>query len=240
MRNLLVNIDHVATLRNARGETVPDPVQAAIIAEKAGASGIVFHLREDRRHIRDDDVVRLKKAVRGLFDFEMAATDEMLRICVGMKADLATLVPESRQEITTEGGLDMKTVKDDFRKRVFPPLKKAGIAISLFVDPNEEDIRISAGLEAEAVELHTGAYATATTREIRQVELHRLRDAAELAHSLGMKVNAGHGLNFENIQPLLDQVPHLNDISIGHALIADALFHGLEDSVRRMADIIKG
>lgn len=240
MRNLLVNIDHVATLRNARGETVPDPVQAAIIAEKAGASGIVFHLREDRRHIRDDDVVRLKKVVRGLFDFEMAATDEMLRICVGMKADLATLVPESRQEVTTEGGLYMKAVKDDFRKRVFPPLKKAGIAISLFVDPKEEDIRISASLEAEAVELHTGAYANAGTKEIRQVELNRLRDAAGLAHSLGLKVNAGHGLNFENIQPLLDQVPHLNDISIGHALIADALFHGLEDSVRRMADIIKG
>ena len=170
----------------------------------------------------------------------MAATDEMLEICIGIKADLVTLVPESRQELTTEGGLDMRKVRDDFRKRVFPPLKKAGIAISLFVDPEEEDLAISAELEAEAVELHTGSYAAATSGQIQKNELDRLRRAAIQAHELGLKVNAGHGLNFDNIQPLLDNVPHLNDLSIGHALIADALFNGLENTVRRMAGIITG
>lgn len=240
MRKLLVNIDHVATLRNARGETVPDPVEAAVVAERAGAAGIVFHLREDRRHIRDDDVTRLREVVQGVFDFEMAATDEMLDICRRMKADYATLVPESRQELTTEGGLNMRKVKDDFGNRVFPPLKDAGIGISLFVDPNEADIRISAELGAGAVELHTGTYANAPSGFAREKELDRLRNAAELAHELGLKVNAGHGLNFSNIQPLLDHVPHLNDISIGHALIADALFNGLENTVRRMADTITG
>lgn len=240
MRTLLVNIDHVATLRNARGETVPDPVQAAIVAEKAGAAGIVFHLREDRRHIRDEDVHRLRKVVKGLFDFEMAATDEMIRICIDTKADLVTLVPESREELTTEGGLNMKKVRADFHKRVFPPFKKAGIGISLFVDPEIEDIEISAELEAEAVELHTGTYAIAETEERRRAELDRLRNAAIRAHELGMKVNAGHGLNFDNIPPFLNRVPHLSDISIGHALIADAVFNGLENSVRRMADIIAG
>jgi pyridoxine 5-phosphate synthase len=170
----------------------------------------------------------------------MAATDEMIRICVDTKADLVTLVPESREELTTEGGLDMKKVREDYRKRVFPPFKKAGIAISLFVDPEIEDIEISAELEAEAVELHTGTYATADTDARRRVELDRLRSAAIRAHELGMRVNAGHGLNFENIQPFLDHVPHLADISIGHALIADAVFSGLENTVRRMADIITG
>ncbi len=240
MRKLLVNIDHVATLRNARGETVPDPVEAAVVAEKAGASGIVFHLREDRRHIRDDDVIRLRDVVQGIFDFEMAATDEMIGFCSRMKADYATLVPESREELTTEGGLNMRKVKEDFEQRVFPPLKENGIQISLFVDPAEADIRISAELGAEAVELHTGTYANAPSGFAREKELDRLRNAAEMAHELGLKVNAGHGLNFSNIQPLLDNVPHLNDISIGHALIADALFNGLENTVRRMADLIRG
>ena len=238
MRRLLVNIDHVATLRNARGEKVPDPVEAAKVAEMAGAAGIVFHLREDRRHIRDDDVVRLKEVVRGLFDFEMAATDEMLDICIRLNADVVTLVPESREELTTEGGLDMQKVKKDFRERVFPPLKQAGIAISLFVDPEDRDLVIGAELGAEAVELHTGAYANAANRMSRENELERLRKAAIRAHELGLTVNAGHGLNFDNIRPLLDGVPYLKDISIGHALIADALFNGLENSVRRMADII--
>ncbi len=240
MRQLLVNIDHVATLRNARGEHVPDPVRAAEVAENAGAAGIVFHLREDRRHIRDDDVLRLREVVRGIFDFEMAPSDEMITICSRMKADYATLVPENREELTTEGGLDMKRVKEDFRSRVFPPLKEAGVGISLFIDPVPEDIAIAAELGAEAVELHTGTYANATDPQTSRLELERLRDAAVQVHSLGMRVNAGHGLNFENIHPFLDQVPHLQDISIGHALIADALFRGLENTVRHMADIIAG
>ncbi|MEX0680431.1 MAG: pyridoxine 5'-phosphate synthase [Balneolales bacterium] len=240
MRKLLVNIDHVATLRNAREEGVPDPVRAAQVAEMAGAAGIVFHLREDRRHIRDEDVYRLKKVVKGVFDFEMAVTDEMLKICTGVKADLATLVPESRHELTTEGGLNLKQLKDDFRIRVFPTLKEAGVAISLFVDPDLQDIDIAAELDSDAVELHTGAYANASTGEARQMELNRLKNASIRAHQLGLKVNAGHGLNFENIRLFLDNVPYLQDISIGHALIAEAVFDGLESTVRRMADIISG
>lgn len=238
MRQLLVNIDHVATLRNARGEMIPDPVEAAMTAEQAGAAGIVFHLREDRRHIRDEDVYRLREVIRGVFDFEMAPTDEMLQICSQLKADLATLVPESRQELTTEGGLNLPQVKKDFRERVFPVLKEAGVAISLFIDPDPENIALAAELGAEAVELHTGTYANAVDTVMRNEELARLRQAAIQAHELGLKVNAGHGLNFENIRPIINEVPHLQDISIGHALIADALFHGLEDTVRRMTDII--
>ncbi|MEX0929072.1 MAG: pyridoxine 5'-phosphate synthase [Balneolales bacterium] len=236
--NLLVNIDHIATLRNARGENVPDPIQGAIISEQAGAGGIVFHLREDRRHIRDDDVFRLTKAITGIVDFEMAATDEMLSVCLEITPHICTLVPESRQELTTEGGLDMAAVFNDFKSRVFPPLKENGIGISLFIDPDEQAIELARRLEAEAVELHTGTYANAGGRQ-KEAELERLKRAAVLAHQEGMKVNAGHGLNFDNILPLLRAVPHLNDISIGHALISDALFSGLANSVSRMVDMLR-
>jgi pyridoxine 5-phosphate synthase len=234
---LLVNIDHVATLRNARGEGRPDPVEAARVCEKAGAKGIVFHLREDRRHIRDSDVFRLKKTVLGILDFEMAATDEMLEICERVAPHLVTLVPESREELTTEGGLLMRSVVDDDSKRVVPRLKSAGIEMSLFIDPNSEDINLCHQLGVEAIELHTGTYANADDSR-RGPELARLCDAAELAHNLGLKVNAGHGLDFDNIHELLERVPHLNDLSIGHALICDALFNGLADTVGRMAAII--
>jgi pyridoxine 5-phosphate synthase len=234
---LLVNIDHVATLRNARGEGRPDPVEAARICEEAGAKGIVFHLREDRRHIRDEDVHRLKKSVKGLLDFEMAATPEMMDISLQVAPHLVTLVPESREELTTEGGLLMRSVFDDYKKRVVPRFKKAGILMSLFVDPNPEDIELTHKLGAEAIELHTGTYANADDSR-KKTELKRLRDAADYAHSLGLKVNAGHGLDFGNIRPLLDEVPYLNDISIGHALMCDALFNGLANSVERMAAII--
>ncbi len=235
---LLVNIDHVATLRNARDEGYPDPVEAARVCEDAGAKGIVFHLREDRRHIRDSDVQRLKQSVRGLIDFEMAATDEMLKICSKIQPDLSTLVPEKRQELTTEGGLDMKVLYKDFQTRVVPFLKENHVAISLFVDPVIDDIKRSVDLGVEAVELHTGTYANAETDIERKYELDRLIKAAELAHSSGLQVNAGHGLNFENTRPLIESIPFLHDVSIGHALICDALFNGLVNSVQRMADII--
>ncbi|MEX1136122.1 MAG: pyridoxine 5'-phosphate synthase [Balneolales bacterium] len=237
--NLLVNIDHIATLRNARGEGVPDPVEGAIISEKAGAAGIVFHLREDRRHIRDEDAWRLAKTITGLIDFEMAATDEMLSICLQLKPHICTLVPESRQELTTEGGLPMPSVFDDYQKRVMPALKKAGIAVSLFIDPDEKSIELAHRLKSEAVELHTGTYANAKNDQQRAIKLERLRMAAISAHQKGMKVNAGHGLNFDNIHPFLDAVPHLNDISIGHALISDAIFNGLANSVSRLVAILK-
>lgn len=236
---LLVNVDHIATLRNARGEGYPDPVEGARICEEAGAAGIVFHLRSDRRHIRDGDVDRLKESVKGVLDFEMAATDEMLRISRETGPDLVTLVPESREELTTEGGLDMGVVFDDFRDRVFPAYRETGIAISLFVDPVTDDIERSAELGSDAIELHTGTYANAADAGARERELERLKEAAELAHRLGMKVNAGHGLNLENLEGLVRNVPHLNDISIGHALMADALFMGLARAVEAYLAIMR-
>ncbi len=235
---LLVNVDHVATLRNARSEGFPDPVEAARVCESSGAAGIVFHLREDRRHIKDDDAWGLKDAVKGLLDFEMGATDEMLDICCRMKPDLCTLVPEKREEITTEGGLNMKHIMADYSRRVLPRLKDAGIPVSLFVEPEPDDIERCAELGVPVVELHTGTYANATP-EKRQAELDRLRRAAETAHKHGIKVNAGHGLNFENIRPFIEQVPHLEEISIGHALIADALMRGLPETVREMSRILE-
>lgn len=236
---LLVNVDHVATLRNARGEGYPDPVVAARICENAGAAGIVFHLRKDRRHIRDEDVFELKEAVRGRLDFEMAATDEMLEIIREVRPDLVTLVPESREELTTEGGLDMSTVFDDFQKRVFPSIRETDIEISLFVDPDSEDIELAKELGSDAIELHTGTYSNAGSEEERQHELQRLREGAELAYNLRMKVNAGHGLNLENLEDLVTTVPHLHDVSIGHALVSTALFRGLDRTVKDFLDIMK-
>ncbi|MCW9707489.1 pyridoxine 5'-phosphate synthase [Fodinibius salsisoli] len=229
---LLVNIDHIATLRNARGEGYPKPVEAATVCERAGASGIVFHLRGDRRHIRDEDVYALKKSVTGTLDFEMAATDEMLKISLDVDPHLVTLVPESREELTTEGGLKMSTVFDDFQERVFPQYRKTDIEISLFIDPNKEDIELANELGSDAIELHTGTYANAETPKEQEHELERLKEAAQLAHTLGMKVNAGHGLNLDNLKPFVDTVPHLHDVSIGHALVSTAIFKGLDQTVR--------
>lgn len=234
---LLVNIDHVATLRNARGEGYPDPVKAAQLCEETGAGGIVFHLRGDRRHIRDEDVYRIKKNVRGRLNFEMAATEEMLDICADVKPDLCTLVPESREELTTEGGLDMEAVKDDFKSRVFPRLKAEKIGICLFLDPNAHDIEIAHELGADTIELHTGTFANSTPAQ-KQHELTRLRKAAMLIHEKGMNVHAGHGLNLDNLADLFETVPHLSEVSIGHALISKSVFWGLERTVKAYLDII--
>lgn len=235
---LLVNIDHVATLRNARGEGYPSPVKAAEVCEQAGAAGIVFHLRKDRRHIRDEDVYALKKSTKGRLDFEMAATYEMLDICLDVQPDLITLVPESREELTTEGGLKMANLYDDFAQRVYPRLEGSGIEISLFLDPNIEDVKRAAQLGSDAIELHTGTYANAQTDLARRHELDRLKEAAETAHNLGMKVNAGHGLNLDNLEALVSTVPHLHDVSIGHALISTAVFSGLEQTVKDFLTIM--
>lgn len=234
---LLVNIDHVATLRNARGEGYPDPVRAATVCEKAGAAGIVFHLRGDRRHIHDDDVYRLKETVSGTLVFEMAATEEMITICRDITPHLATLVPERREELTTEGGLNMKAVFEELRDQAIPALHERNIAVSLFLDPVDEDIELAAEIGADTVELHTGRYANAEGEE-RRMELERLRAGSERIHRLGMKVNAGHGLNLDNLGGLVETVPHLADISIGHALISDAVFGGLETTVKRYLEII--
>jgi len=235
---LLVNIDHIATLRNARGEGYPDPIEAAKVCEDAGATGIVFHLRGDRRHIRDEDVYRLKKSVKGTLDFEMAATEEMIEICNEVQPELCTLVPEGREELTTEGGLDMKKVYDDFESRVFPKFRGTGIKLSLFLDPNPEDIKRAHKLGADAIELHTGVFANATDEQSLNRELVRLREGAELIHELGMMVNAGHGLNFDNLPRLIEEVPHLNDISIGHALVSKSVFWGLERTVKEYLRIM--
>ncbi len=235
---LLVNIDHVATLRNARGEGYPDPIEAARVCEEAGAAGIVFHLRGDRRHIRDEDVYRLKDSVRGKLDFEMAASDEMLQICTKVDPHLCTLVPEGREELTTEGGLKMEIVFEDFKKRVFPKLREADMEISLFLDPNPEDIQLAHELGTDAIELHTGTFANASEGK-KQHELTRLRKAAKLINELGMKANAGHGLNLENLPDLLETVPHLNEVSIGHALISKSIYWGLEKTVKAYLDIIE-
>lgn len=236
---LLVNVDHVATLRNARGEGYPSPIEAAEVCERAGAAGIVFHLRKDRRHVRDEDVYGLKKSVKGTLDFEMAATREMLNMCVEIEPDLITLVPESRQELTTEGGLNMRGVFDDFEGRVFPHVRKTDIEISLFIDPNPEDVELAAKLGADAIELHTGTYANARSEPSRKAELERLKKAAQQAHDLGMKVNAGHGLNLKNLEAFIEYVPHLNDVSIGHALVSTALFKGLERTVKAFLKIME-
>lgn len=235
---LLVNIDHVATLRNARGEGYPDPAEAAGVCEEAGAAGIVFHLRADRRHIRDEDVYNLKDSVSGMLDFEMAATDEMIRICKDVNPHLCTLVPEGREELTTEGGLNMKTVAGDFKDRVFPAFKGTGIQMSLFLDPNPEDIEQAAKLGADAVELHTGRFANAPDEASRRKELTRLKKGAELIHEAGMTVNAGHGLNLGNLPVLIREVPYLSDISIGHALVSKALFWGLGRTVKEYLKIM--
>lgn len=236
---LLVNIDHIATLRNARGEGYPDPVEAAERCEQAGASGIVFHLRHDRRHIRDEDVYRLNKAVKGTLDFEMAASNEMIDICLDVTPDLVTLVPEGREELTTEGGLDMADVYDDFKARVVPRFKTEDIEISLFLDPIVEDIERASQLGVEAVELHTGPFANAKDPTDIENELERLKIAAETAHMRGLKVNAGHGLNLQNLPKLVSTIPYLNDISIGHALVSRSVFEGLDSIIGQYLEIIE-
>lgn len=236
---LLVNIDHVATLRNARGEGYPDPAEAAIVCEQAGAAGIVFHLRSDRRHIRDDDVYNLKRAVRGVLDFEMSASDEMIKICKDVNPHLCTLVPEGREELTTEGGLNMKKVYKDFENRVMPAFEGTDIEVSLFLDPNPEDIHMAHKLGADAIELHTGTFANATDPAEIKRELNRLKDGAILIHELGMKVNAGHGLNLKNLPTLIEYVPHMEDISIGHALISKSIYWGLDRTVKEYLKLMK-
>ena len=240
---LLVNIDHIATLRNARGEGYPVPAQAAQICEMAGAAGIVFHLRGDRRHIKDHDLPALKEAVQGILDFEMAATEEMIELLHQVQPDICTLVPESREELTTEGGLHLAAVFKDFKTRVFPAIRNGAsgskVEISLFVDPNLDDIKGAIELGSDAIELHTGTYANASTPSVAQAELTRLATAAKMAHSAGLKVNAGHGLNQNNLAPFLRAVPHLADISIGHALISESVFNGLTATVHAYMTIIE-
>jgi pyridoxine 5-phosphate synthase len=229
MTRLHVNVDHVATLRQARGTSYPDPVWAAALVELAGAHGITAHLREDRRHMQDRDLRLLRQTVRTVLNMEMAATEEMVGIALEVKPEIVTLVPEKREERTTEGGLDVRTpgLRDAVQR-----LKLSGIDVSLFVDPDPEAVRAAAQLGSSTVELHTGDYC-AVRGEAAASELRRLVSCAELAASLGLKVAAGHGLDYPNVGPV-SAIPQVEELNIGHAIVARAVLAGLERAVRDM------
>ncbi|MBY4952017.1 MULTISPECIES: pyridoxine 5'-phosphate synthase [Pantoea] len=227
-----VNIDHIATVRNARGTNYPDPVQAAFVAEQAGADGITVHLREDRRHITDRDVRILRDTIQTRMNLEMAVTDEMIDIACEIKPHFVCLVPEKRQEVTTEGGLDVAGQQDKINAAV-RLLSDAGILVSLFIDADHRQIEAAVASGAPYIEIHTGAYAEAPEGLARQAELSRIRKAATFAASLGLKVNAGHGLTYHNVQPIAE-LPEMHELNIGHAIIGRALFSGLADAVSEM------
>ena len=240
LTRLLINIDHVATLRNARREAFPDPVAAALACEMAGADGVVFHLREDRRHITDRDAERLREAVRSKLDFELGASDEIIGICLQLRPELATLVPERRDEVTTEGGLDVVAGRARM-KQVIPRLYDGGIEeVALFVDPIPEQIEACAEVGANAIELHTGDYANARTAAARHAVLERLAAAARQASALGLAVHAGHGLDYHNYAAFRAAIVPLAEVSIGFAVVSRALFTGFDRAVRDMAALVKG
>lgn len=237
MRKLLgVNIDHIATLRQVRGENYPDPVQAAVFVELAGADGITVHLREDRRHIQERDIRLLKETLKIPLNMEMALSREILNIALEVRPDEVCIVPEKRQEVTTEGGLDVLKHQEELSHSI-PLLQEQNIEVSLFVEPDPEIIQISAELNANAVELHTGAYANAATQEKRELELRRIHQAVHLGHSLGLKVNAGHGLNYQNTLPIAE-ITNITTLNIGHSIISRAVYVGLEKAVRDMISIL--
>ncbi|WP_337748107.1 pyridoxine 5'-phosphate synthase [Victivallis vadensis] len=235
MLNLGVNIDHVATVRQARMAAKPEPLEAAMLAEKAGAWGITAHLREDRRHMQDADLALLAKQVRRL-NMEMAVTDEMVRIALELRPHSSCLVPEKRQELTTEGGLDVAGQLEKVGRAV-ETLKAAGIVVSLFIDPDLAQLDAAAKAGADYVELHTGTYSN-TAGAARTAELERLKKAAEYAHKLGIRVNAGHGIDYENIDGILE-VPHLCELNIGHSIVGRAIMVGMEQAVREMIELMK-
>ena len=229
-----VNIDHVATLRQARGTRYPDPIKAALDAEQAGADSITLHLREDRRHIQDHDVERLIALRQTNVNLEMAATDEMVEIACRLRPEDVCLVPERREELTTEGGLDVAGQMAHL-ERVCTRLDEAGVRVSLFIDAEAEQIDAARAVGAPVIELHTGHYADAgeISRWGQQQELIRIREAAAYAHSLGLQVNAGHGLHYHNVQPIA-AIPEIVELNIGHAIVARAVFTGFAEAVREM------
>jgi pyridoxine 5-phosphate synthase len=234
---LCINIDHIATLRNARGEGVPDPVAAARVCERAGADGIVCHLREDRRHIRDADVRRLRETLTTKLDLEMAPTPEIIAIALRTLPDLVTLVPEKRRELTTEGGLDIVRSRG-MLERAIGRFHDRGIPVSLFVDPVARQIETAAAIGADMIELHTGEYANARTDAGRRRQLGRIRDAAKLGKACAMTVNAGHGLDYGNIGPVR-KIREIEEVSIGHAVIVRAVEVGLRSAVAEMVRLLR-
>ena len=232
-----LNIDHIATLRNARGEEQPDPVTVALIAEQAGVDGIVFHLREDRRHVNERDVRLLRELVTTKLDFEMAAVDEIINIACDVGPELATLVPEKRQELTTEGGLNVidniSQIRDTIKR-----LHDSEIEVSLFIEPETSQIETAAEIDADFIEIHTGVFANAFTEDDQIDELDRIRSAAKLAKKLGLGVNAGHGLDYQNIK-IFRELEDIDEVSIGHAIIARAVVVGIKEAVQEMIRLIK-
>jgi pyridoxine 5-phosphate synthase len=236
MASLGVNIDHIANVRQARRTVEPDPVTYALLAELGGADGITVHLREDRRHIQDRDVELLRATVRSRLNLEMAATEEMEAIALRIRPDMVTLVPEKRQEVTTEGGLDVAGQQDSLTELV-GRLQAAGIAVSLFVDADAPQLEASAATGARWVELHTGTYAEAGWSE-QPRELARLNEGSFIARSLGLRVNAGHGLTYQNVEPVA-AIEGMEELNIGHTIVARALAVGLEQAVREMKALVQ-
>lgn len=232
-----VNIDHVATLRQARGTRYPEPVQAALIAEQAGADGITAHLREDRRHIQDRDIYLLREMLQTKLNLEMAVTEAMIAVALEVKPHACCLVPERREELTTEGGLDVVAAPGRMRDAC-QTLAEAGIEVSLFIDPDFAQIDAAVKAGAPVVELHTGRYADAQTLQEQQQELLRIQHAAQYAHQAGLQVNAGHGLSLHNVEAIC-RLPQIVELNIGHSIIAQAVFSGLDQAVRDMKRIMR-
>ena len=230
-----VNIDHVATLRNARGGMEPDILRAAKICEAAGAFGITTHLREDRRHIKDEDVKIIRENIKIPLNLEMAPTKEMQEIALKIRPNSCCLVPERREEITTEGGLDAEK-QIEYLKEYIKPLQQAGILISLFIAPDENQVNATIQIGADYAELHTGSYANATG-DAKEKEFQKLKNASRLLQKSGIKVNAGHGLNYQNVQKM-KEIEGLCELNIGHSIISLAVFEGLESAVKKMRDLI--
>ncbi len=237
MADLCINVDHVATIRQARGGVEPDPVAAAVLVELAGADGIVVHLREDRRHIQDRDVKLLRQLVQTRLTLEMAATEEMLKIASEIKPDIVTLVPEKREEITTEGGLDVVSLESHIAEAI-EFLHKASIPVSLFVDPEQEQIEASKRVGAECIEIHTGRYAEASSPEQEDYEYEQIAEMARIGSDLGLRVHAGHGLNYQNTARLA-ALPEIVEFSIGHSIISRAVMVGMEQAVKEMLSLVK-
>jgi pyridoxine 5-phosphate synthase len=232
-----VNIDHVATLRQARGTLYPEPVQAALVAEQAGADGITAHLREDRRHIKDRDIYLLKDMLHTRLNMEMAVTDEMINLAVNIQPYACCLVPEKREELTTEGGLNVLASLERLQWAC-DKLRAASIEVSLFIDPDEAQIDAAVKVGAPVIELHTGCYADAKTPLQQAKELARIAQAARYAHSAGLQVNAGHGLHFYNIEAIC-AIPEIVELNIGHSIIAQALFSGLAQTVKDLKHLMR-
>lgn len=238
MPKLSVNIDHIATIRQARGINEPDPVAAAVLAELAGAHGITVHLREDRRHIQDRDVEILRKIVTTRLNLEMAATEEMVAIALKTQPDIVTLVPEGRHELTTEGGLDVNLLKTGLKQKV-SMLQQAGVCVSLFIEPDIEQIKASHRVGADMIEIHTGTYCEMRTEKERLEQLRRIEVAVSAIRKLGMRVSAGHGLNYRNIVPIA-VLAGIEEFNIGHSIVARASLVGMERAVREMLELLKG